>query len=169
MLNSFRFLSTKKYLFLTFCGTLLCLICFRILENKLGAQILDVLPSYSLNEVERYFLLYGEEGRKLYAWASVTLDILFPICYMGLFIGLMLLFAESNNLSWLIVLPLMLGIFDITENIQICFMLIQYPEITDIQVNLASSTTSFKHYITNGTLVCIILLSIYKIITKLTK
>lgn len=168
-LNKFKSLSKKKYLFLAFCGTLLCLICFRILENKLGAQILDVLPRYNLNEVEKYFLIYGEEGRRLYAWASLSLDLLFPVCYMTLFIGLILLLTGSNIFRWLIILPIMLGVIDITENIQICFMLIQYPEITDVQVNLASSTTSFKHYITNSTLVCIILLSIYKMITKLTK
>lgn len=169
MLNSFRFLSTKKYLFLAFCGTLLCLICFGILENKLGAQILDVLPRYNLNEVEKYFLIYGEEGRRLYAWASLTLDILFPVCYMALFIGLILLLTGSSIFRWLIILPIMLGIIDITENIQICFMLIQYPEITDVQVNLASGSTSFKHYITNGTLLCIILLSIYRMMSKLSR
>jgi hypothetical protein len=169
MLNSFRFLSTKKYLFLAFCGTLLCLICFGILENKLGAQILDVLPRYNLNEVEKYFLIYGEEGRRLYAWASLTLDLLFPVCYMALFIGLILLLTGSSIFRWLIILPIMLGIIDITENIQICFMLIQYPEITDVQVNLASGSTSFKHYITNGTLLCIILLSIYRMMSKLSR
>jgi hypothetical protein len=169
MLNSFRFLSTKKYLFLAFCGTLLCLICFGILENKLGAQILDVLPRYNLNEVEKYFLIYGEEGRRLYAWASLTLDLLFPVCYMALFIGLILLLTGSSIFRWLIILPIMLGVIDITENIQICFMLIQYPEITDVQVNLASGSTSFKHYITNGTLLCIILLSIYRMMSKLSR
>ena len=79
-------LSNKKNLAISFLGILICLMGFWFLEKELGTQILDVLPGYDLALIEKNFLIYGEDGRVLYAWASLTLDLLFPICYVVFFI-----------------------------------------------------------------------------------
>ena len=87
-MGSLLALSNKKNLAMSFLGILICLMGFWFLEKELGAQILDVLPGYDLALVEKNFLIYGEEGRVLYARASLTLDLLFPICYVVFFMHL---------------------------------------------------------------------------------
>ena len=160
-------LSNKKNLAISFLGILICLMGFWFLEKELGAQILDVLPGYDLALIEKNFLIYGEEGRVLYAWASLTLDLLFPICYVVFFIGLILLLGGSSFSRWLVILPCLLGVIDIIENIQICLMLNQYPYISIAQVEIANTTTIVKHSLTIFLYVCIIFLSIFKIGKKI--
>ena len=160
-------LSNKKNLAISFLGILICLMGFWFLEKELGTQILDVLPGYDLALIEKNFLIYGEDGRVLYAWASLTLDLLFPICYVVFFIGLILLLAGSSFFRWLVILPCLLGVIDLIENIQICLMLNQYPYISIVQVEMASTTTIVKHFLTIILYVCIIFLSIFKIGKKI--
>ncbi len=160
-------LSNKKNLAISFLGILICLMGFWFLEKELGAQILDVLPGYDLALIEKNFLIYGEDGRVLYAWASLTLDLLFPICYVVFFIGLILLLAGSSFSRWLVILPCLLGAIDLIENIQICLMLNQYPYISIAQVEIANTTTIVKHSLTIILYVCIIFLSIFKIGKKI--
>ena len=160
-------LSNKKNLAISFLGILICLMGFWFLEKELGAQILDVLPGYDLALIEKNFLIYGEDGRVLYAWASLTLDLLFPICYVVFFIGLILLLAGSSFSRWLVILPCLLGAIDLIENIQICLMLNQYPYISIAQVEIANTTTIVKHSLTIFLYVCIIFLSIFKIGKKI--
>jgi len=160
-------LSNKKYLAISFLGILICLMGFWVLEKELGAQILDVLPGYDLALIEKNFLIYGEDGRVLYAWASLTLDLLFPICYVVFFIGLIFLLAGSSFSRWLVILPCLLGAIDLIENIQICLMLNQYPYISIAQVDIANNTTIVKHSLTIILYACIIFLSIFKIGKKI--
>ena len=166
-MGSLLALSNKKNLAMSFLGILICLMGFWFLEKELGAQLLDVLPGYDLALIEKNFLIYGEEGRVLYAWASLTLDLLFPICYVVFFIGLILLLADSSFSRWLVILPCLLGAIDLIENIQICLMLNQYPYISIVQVEMASTTTIVKHFLTIILYVCIIFLSIFKIGKKI--
>ena len=166
-MGSLLALSNKKNLAMSFLGILICLMGFWFLEKELGTQILDVLPGYDLALIEKNFLIYGEEGRVLYAWASLTLDLLFPICYVVFFIGLILLLADSSFSRWLVILPCLLGAIDLIENIQICLMLNQYPYISIVQVEMASTTTIVKHFLTIILYVCIIFLSIFKIGKKI--
>ena len=160
-------LSNKKNLAISFLGILICLMGFWFLEKELGTQILDVLPGYDLALIEKNFLIYGEDGRVLYAWASLTLDLLFPICYVVFFIGLILLLAGSSFSRWLVILPCLLGVIDIIENIQICLMLNQYPYISIAQVEIANTTTIVKHSLTVILYACITCLSIFKIGKKI--
>ena len=145
MKNLFNDLSKTRFLLSSFGGILLCVVGFYWLERVMGLSILDVLPRYDLELVEKSMIGYGEEGRRIYAWASLTLDTLFPICYSTFFAGLIALFAGKSFLRWLALVPFALGLIDLGENIQIFSMLVQFPDITEYQVNLASYTTSIKH------------------------
>ena len=161
MQNLFNLVSQRSFLLSSFIGILLCLIGFYWLERSLGLPILDVLPSYDMKTVEQNMLGYGEEGRKLYAWASLTLDVIFPLCYVVFVVGLMTLFGSSKSIRWLALVPFVLGLIDLTENIQICTMLVQFPDITDSQVSMASTTTSIKHSIVIVVYLLVALLAIY--------
>ena len=160
-------LSKGKNLVKSLAGMLLCLIFFGALERSLGAGILDLMPSYSMDEVQAKLDIYGADGRRLYAWASVTLDLLFPISYSCFFVGMIIRLAESNILRWLVVVPMMLASVDLLENIQFCIMLNQFPDLSESQVNLASLTTIIKHQFTMGVYVCITYLVAFKVFKKL--
>ncbi|MDA7797409.1 hypothetical protein N9A24_06095, partial [Gammaproteobacteria bacterium] len=82
-----------------------------------------------MNEVQARFEIYGADGRRLYALASVSLDLLFPISYSCFFIGIIIRLVESNILKWLVVIPMMLASVDLLENIQFCIMLNQFPDL----------------------------------------
>ena len=156
-------LDSKRSLALSFLGILICLTGFFFLEKRLGGQILDVLPSYDLALVQQSFLIYGENGRALYAWASLTLDLLFPISYVIFGIGLILFLVEISFLRWLVVLPCLLGMIDLIENIQICLMLNKFPDISIAQVEFANSTTMLKHLLVKVFYSCIVFLAVFKI------
>ena len=161
MQNLFNLVSQRSFLLSSFMGVLLCLIGFYWLERSLGLPILDVLPSYDMKTVEQNMLGYGEDGRQLYAWASLTLDVIFPMCYVVFFAGLITLFVGSKSIHRLALVPFLLGLIDLTENIQICTMLVQFPDITDSQVSMASTTTSIKHSIVIVFYSMVTLLAIY--------
>ena len=98
-------LSTTGSLLLSFIGVLLCLMGFFVLERRLGVSILDVLPNYDLALVEERMLDYGPEGRSLYAWSALTLDVLFPCCYISLAAGFTMRLAGDRSLRFLALTP----------------------------------------------------------------
>ena len=167
MQNILKHISKPKYLLSSFGGVLLCLVGFTWLEKTLGLSILDTLPSYDLAIVKQNMIGYGEEGRIIYAWASLTLDTLFPLCYATFFAGLIVLLAGKGSLRWLSLLPFILGLVDLGENIQIFSMLVQFPQITEYQVNFASSTTLIKHSIVKAVYALIALLAVYALLKLL--
>ena len=138
-------LSTTGSLLLSFIGVLLCLMGFFVLERRLGVSILDVLPNYDLALVEERMLDYGPEGRRLYAWSALTLDMLFPCCYISLAAGFTMRLAGDRSLRFLALTPFIAGLIDITENVQIWNMLLSFPQLSGEEVALASATTSLKH------------------------
>jgi len=167
MSDWFDALSTGRNLLISLAGMLLCLVFFGALERTLGAGILDLMPSYSMNEVQARFEIYGADGRRLYALASVSLDLLFPISYSCFFIGIIIRLVESNILKWLVVIPMMLASVDLLENIQFCIMLNQFPDLSESQIYLASLTTMIKHQLTLGVYMCIVCLAAFKVFQKL--
>ena len=76
----------------------------------------------------------------------------------------MVLFGGLSPFRWLALLPFGLGFIDVVENIQICTMLLQYPNITESQVSVASITTSLKHAMVIIVYSLIALLAIYAFI-----
>tara|TARA_B100000029_G_scaffold323838_1_gene316218 strand:+ start:54 stop:569 length:516 start_codon:yes stop_codon:yes gene_type:complete len=156
-------LDSKKSLILSFLGILICLTGFFLLEKRLGTQILDVLPSYDLDLIQRSFLIYGENGRVLYAWTSLTLDLLFPISYVTFSIGLILFLVGNSFFRWLVILPCLVGMVDLIENIQISMMLNQYPDLSAVQVEFANNTTMLKHFLAKVLYSSILFLAILKL------
>ncbi len=76
----------------------------------------------------------------------------------------MVLFSGLSPFRWLALLPFGLGFIDVVENIQICTMLFQYPNITESQVSVASITTSLKHAMVIIVYSLVALLAIYAFI-----
>ena len=93
----------------------------------IGGEMLDVSPGYSHEEVIAAMESYGEQGRRVYAWSSATLDTLLPLVYVSLLAGAIYRFRPTER-SWrLASLPVAAGALDLGENIQIIVMLDRLP------------------------------------------
>ena len=110
----------------------------RIYENMLdlrfGFNYSDVL--YTVNSL-------GEEGRETCLLASLILDTIFPILYVSFFLGIYSFLEIKRNVWYL--LPVLVGISDILENIQISLIMVaSVPEISNEQIFFASFSNQVK-------------------------
>lgn len=143
MRSYFEFAGQTKILIATFFGVVVMLfVVFPALP--IGGPLIDVLPGYTHSEVMAQMEVYGEEGRSVYAWASPTVDTLFPIIYVTFFAGVIYRFRLTEKLWVLAFIPVAAGFWDLCENAQITTMLIQYPDVSESQANLASTFTVVK-------------------------
>ena len=129
------FLATLAFLFAVFPAL------------AIGGTMLDVMPGYSHTEAMAAMEGYGASGRSVYATASLTLDTLFPLVYVTLFSGLIHRFRWSDRTAFLAWIPVVAGIVDLGENVQIVAMLFSYPNVGEAQVAVASAFTTVKGWL----------------------
>ena len=110
----------------------------------LGAPMLDVRDGYSYAELLDAMTQYGEHGRRVYAWASPSIDTLFPMAYVSLFSGILYRFRPSERLWVTAWIPVAAGVWDLCENAQITAMLLIFPAVSERQVAWASFFTHVK-------------------------
>jgi len=110
----------------------------------LDVPVLDVRDGYSHAELIAAMTQYGESGRRIYAWASPTIDTLFPIAYVSLFSGILYRFRPFEQLWVAAWIPVLAGFWDLCENAQITAMLLMFPDVTERQVAWASFFTHIK-------------------------
>ncbi|MYA16502.1 MAG: hypothetical protein F4Z28_06875 [Gammaproteobacteria bacterium] len=115
-----------------------------------GGDMLDTKPGYAYQEAMASMEEYGADGRTTYALASMSLDTLFPLAYVTLFAGLIYRFRATEGTWWLAYIPVVAGLCDLLENVQITAMLVQYPDIGAVQVAWASAFTTVKWWIGSG-------------------
>lgn len=109
-----------------------------------GGELLDARFGYSHAEANTAMSAYGEQGRRVYVWASLTMDTLLPIAYAGFLAGVLYRLRPRDGLRTLALLPVAAGLLDLLENAQIVAMLIGYPDVAPGQVALASLTNQAK-------------------------
>ncbi|MDE0105583.1 MAG: hypothetical protein OXN89_24665 [Bryobacterales bacterium] len=120
----------------------------------IGGEVLDAKGRYTYGEALAALQGYGETGRETYAWASATLDTLLPLLYVSFLAGLVYRCRPTDR-SWrLAYLPVVVGVIDLGENVQIVLMLTTYPDISAGQVAIASLFTSCKGH---AALICLTL------------
>lgn len=139
----FRFASRTPVLLATCAGVLIwLLLVFPALP--IGGDVLDIRAGYSHAELVAAMEAYGASGRRVYAWASPTLDSIFPALYVTLFSGLLTRLRPSDGWTWLAWIPVFAGFWDLCENAQITAMLLMYPDVGQTQVAWASFFTEVK-------------------------
>jgi len=112
----------------------------------LGSEMLDVKAGYTYGEAVAAMESYGDRGRQVYVWASLTLDTLLPFVYVSFLAGFVFRFRPTERLWRLAFVPLAAGVLDLCENIQIVLMLTLYPDVSARQVAVASWFTLSKRY-----------------------
>ena len=133
MKHYFEFASRWTVLLATLAASLVSIfVVFPALP--LGADLLDTRPGYGWQELLDAKEQYGVSGRRVYAWASPTVDTLFPLLYVTLFAGILYQFSPAPAWRALAWLPVFAGLWDLCANAQITAMLLMYPDITPGQM-----------------------------------
>ena len=110
----------------------------------IGGDLLDTRFGYTHAAVLEAMATYGEHGRRVYLWSSLTLDTLLPVAYVGLLAGALHRLRPRDSLWQLAFVPLAAGVLDLCENFQIVAMLISYPDVLPAQVAAGSLVTKLK-------------------------
>lgn len=115
-----------------------------------GMKILDLLPSgYSYEYVMTLFGKLGEVGRNLYLYLQLPLDFIYPglfaiSCSLLLFWLYLKVVNKNSKVFYFCLTPFVAGLFDYVENINILYMLISYPNLTELEVFISSTATLLK-------------------------
>ena len=150
----FKLYGSRWLLVFSLISMVVCSIGFNELQMRLGASIIDaLLGGYDFQTVQERFLIYGEDGRALYARAALTLDIFYPVVYSTFFAGLIIMGAVSPGARYLVLVPLLTAFLDIGENVSIYLLLTNFPAITEAEVLRSSSLTIAKWWAVAFTLV----------------
>ena len=142
-------------------GVAMALLVFVFPALPVGGELLDARFGYSHADANAAMSAYGEQGRRVYVWASLTMDTLLPIAYAGFLAGMLYRLRPREGLRTLALLPVAAGLLDYSENAQIVAMLIGYPDVSPGQVALASATTQAK---TCALLVALALVAVFVVL-----
>ena len=129
------------------------------------SKILDLKFSYTLDVCYNLFDEIGANGRNSYQLSELFIDTPYAIVYSFTYAISIYLLLKANDLvkfKILIVTPILIGIFDILENLGIVTMLMNFPEKLVQIAQLTSAATSLKWLFAMITFL-IILLNILKI------
>ena len=133
--------STKSqitiFILLNICGLI-----FFLLPHNIFSNMLDLELFYNKENVVENFSIMGPDGRSIYVLSSLLIDTVYPILYLSLFLGAYFkLFRSSKAILFV---PVIAFSFDILENLQITRLNLNFPNINETHVYLASMTTSLK-------------------------
>jgi len=118
-------------------------------------KLFDLSPSgYSYDYAVELLSVLGNDGRKEYLIRQLPLDFIYPALFsISSFLMLAWLFLKRNDkgsrIFYLCFVPVVAGIFDYLENIQIVLMILNYPDITKAHVILSSAFTMVKSGLTS--------------------
>nr|WP_233164303.1 hypothetical protein [Snuella sedimenti] len=122
----------------------------RVMQFSNGMKLLDMMPGgYSQEYVSTLFLTLGYEGRRLYLWNQIPIDMVYPflfgICYSLLLVYFLKKINRVNSkLLYLTLLPIVAGLADYAENLGIITMLNAAPEIALTTAQLTNVFTLIK-------------------------
>lgn len=160
-----EFGSRTRVLVATLVTTLLLLLAvFPALPIE--GDLLDVRSGYTHEEVVAAMEGYGEQGRRVYAWSSATLDTLLPLAYVSLLAGAAYRFRPTERAWRLAWLPVAAGALDLGENVQVIVMLTRYPDVSAGQVAIASLFTQWKGYALLLSLALAVLLTVFAAVRR---
>ena len=115
-----------------------------------GLNLLDMMPrGYDFEYVKNLFDSLGSEGRSVYLYQQIPLDLVYPFLF-GLSNLLLLAYlfkkieVKNKNVYYLSLIPVVGGIFDYCENFGTIGLLTSYPDISPLFVQINSFFTVLK-------------------------
>lgn len=162
-------LTTRPYLLAFGLAIVIAMLGFQYLQNKLGAPMLDMMRPYEREQLFEQLLLYGEEGRAMHARFTLFLDTIFPFIYGGFLTGLIRLASRGTAFHMsVLVVPIAMSV-DWAENLQLLAILWMFPDLSDVQIAIASATTQGKMLILQFVFMGLASLLVYQFYRRLTR
>jgi len=118
-------------------------------------KLLDMMPfGYDLDGVNALFKALGTNGRAVYLYHQLPIDFIYPLSFgVGYCLVMAYFLNRINKYSSvffiLCLLPLLAGLADYCENINIIYMLNNYPSISQNSVSIGASFTLVKSMATS--------------------
>lgn len=134
----------------------ICVIIFLFpLAHFESTEIFDMKLFYTTEQADDLIRSYSHSDRITYRWFTVTIDILFPLCYGLFYFTLLTLLGRKvyNSKLFEKIKYVALGgtIFDILENINIFLMLSLYPKSSGLYAYIGGIFTFLKWFNTGIT------------------
>ena len=165
-LNSLtRYLSQTKILVFLIIMFFLNLAWFQSLPFDTRLYMLDTYFAFNQEDISRIIDTIGDSGRSAYITAMYTIDLVFPIIYTSLSLGVM---HKLRTSELLYLLPIALFTADIVQNIQTA-VIMSHSSLNDIsseQIVLASFTNQLKWSLAFLMISIIVILTIKNLIFK---
>jgi hypothetical protein len=114
-----------------------------------GIGMIDTEYTYTPEKAFQMVAAYGEQGRLLYAAATLTADLLYPVVY-SLFLSLLILFtfgrifSPGSPLQGLVYLPFLAALADYLENASVVTLLASFPHQPLLVAQAANLFTGLK-------------------------
>ena len=115
-----------------------------------GMKLLDMMPQgYDSKYVNELFNKLGEEGREVYLFKQIPVDMIYPFLFGMTYSLLIAYFLEkldklNTPFFYLCLVPIIAGIADYLENFGIITMLNDFPDLSMTQVNVTNIFTLIK-------------------------
>ena len=128
-----------------------------------GMKLLDMMPmGYDSEYINSLFEALGENGRQVYLYSQLPVDMIYPFLFgisYCLLIGYFLKKLNKSNsvFFYLCFLPIIAGIADYLENIGIITMLNDYPNLSQTSMDVTSIFSVVKSMTTTVFFVALII------------
>ena len=135
-------------------------------------SILDLKFGFSLEEIELIFGKMKEGGRNVYLFSTIIIDVPYAIIYgfiYSIIVYSLLKKAKLINLKQISILPILISVFDLIENIGIIYFLNVYPNINENYISVFSLANKLKWIFAFIVFMVIVGLIIKKLSDTLTK
>lgn len=128
----------------------------RVIREIAGhdVKLFDIRDSYTPDEAREMLKTIGERGRRIYAITQLTLDLVFPFIYGGLFV--ITLYKLYGNPGYLLLVPLITVVADLLENLLTSYLALSYRTgVANPVAQVASIFTTVKK---SGLVVSVVLI-----------
>ncbi len=111
-------IATWPVVALLFVAFIICTFGFQIEMGVIGYEnkLPDARGWYTPPEIRDFYEHIGEHGRKVYAATAMTLDVIFPLAYGGLFAAIMAHVYRPRIARLVVAIPLLTVAADLVEN-----------------------------------------------------
>jgi len=154
-----RNISGKKVLLLFMLTNLIYIFMLAVtipktMEFSKGLKLLDMMPGgYNSEYIKNLFSTLGEEGRSVYLYNQIPIDMLYPGLFAISYCLVMAFFLQKlqkldTGYFYLTLIPFVAGIADYSENFGIITILNNYPDVSQLSMVLTNIFTIVKSTVT---------------------
>lgn len=161
-------LTGRKLLFLfvitnIIYGIMLMVTIPKTMAFSKGMKLLDMMPmGYDSEYINALFGALGENGRGVYLYNQIPIDMVYPFLFGISYCLLLVYFLQKINklnsaFFYLIFLPIIAGIADYLENLGIINMLSSYPNQSQLSMDVTNVFSIIKSMTTTVFFVALII------------